>query len=160
VAVTGAGSGKLTVTLGGETLVDITPPTMTLEFDATTGALLSRQDTLAKEGFYIQDSIGANFDLTVSDTSNKLVITLNTTGDATGTKAEFKLEGVNLNGKVTVKNDDDGGSDLLAKALVDAGFDFSDVAAGGHEISFRVPKRGNCSALCHRHPERRGHETE
>jgi flagellin-like hook-associated protein FlgL len=58
-----------------------------------------------------------------------------------GQFAEFKLQGVDLNAALKVTNDDDGGSKALAKAFADAGFDFSELTAGGHEISFRAVNR-------------------
>ncbi|MDR1977458.1 MAG: hypothetical protein LBQ42_01865, partial [Synergistaceae bacterium] len=71
---------------------------------------------------------------------NDLVFAFDVTAPATaaGQYAEYQLNGVNLNGAVTVTTNDDGGSALLARAFADMGFDFSDVTAGGHEISFRV----------------------
>jgi flagellin-like hook-associated protein FlgL len=81
-------------------------------------------------------------------TATNLGITLGAGPVAVGDKAEFKLDGVDLNATVQVKNNDDGGSADLAIAMAAAGFDFSEITAGGHEISFRVTERTN-SATTH-----------
>ncbi|MDR1376568.1 MAG: hypothetical protein LBJ22_03575, partial [Synergistaceae bacterium] len=108
--------------------------------DGTRVALASSTvdgDDLAAGGFALTDgTLGGAFDVT------GLGIALTTTESVTvGAKAEFKLGGVNLNGKVTVTNNDDGGSEALAKVFADAGFNFTSLTSGGHEISFRITKR-------------------
>jgi hypothetical protein len=92
-------------------------------------------DALDDGGFTLSQGIlgGA---LEVS--SGGLGITLGSGPVAANMEAEFELQGVDLNASLTVKNNDDGGSAALAKAFADAGFDFSDIAAGGHEVSFRT----------------------
>jgi flagellin len=103
-------------------------------------------NALATGGFSFGTGSGALGDaLTIS--ASALGITA-TGSVAVGDAAEFQLEGVKLIGEtLTVTNNDDGGSAALAKAFADAGVKFSDLEAGGHEISFRVIDRTGSTSI-------------
>jgi flagellin len=129
--------------------------------DVTLASRLYSGDELAQNDTSVtgKDTIGLkdNTKLVLTDgplanaftVSENFRFVLNGTEPAkVGEFAEYKLNGVNLNGALAIKINDDGGSDTLAKAFENAGFDFSDLTAGGHEISFRIIERtGNSEDL-------------